>query len=788
MTAEAPRDGPISAGLSPAAARRLPLAGALIWLERGLAAELGWIVAAWIGFAALALFGAASWLPGEMRLAIVGALIVGSVGGAIRYAARTPLPARSVMLARLDTGGALPRGTVSFTDSAPVGLSDRIAEQLWRRARRDALARQPRIGLPRIQLPPYLKWSLIGAALILLAGLLAANRTAPQRLSAAFSPYAVPATDYAFRVEITPPEYAVLPVRQIALQGGATRELRLLTDSQIDVSSTGAAAEWQLVDPAGEFMSLPASVTRGGQWRIAAHGRTLATLNVGLAADDVPDIRFNGSPVKTASGALRLGYRLADDHGLSALSLLVEGGAADPVVTDLNMSVAPGEGQLFADLTSDPRAGEQARLTLLARDGAGNVGRSPVMLLTLPVRSFVDEVAAEIIAVRKDLLEGADRREVVRRLTRIATQPERFDQRLDTFVALRAATWRLLRDRRKSARTEVAQILWDTAVDLEDGGTSRAMNDLRTAMEQLMKQAGTADDSTLAALTERLESAMGEYLARQIEAAMAAGETPSAEALQSMAGMASSMDAGFLDAMMQDLKDRLAAGDTEGAMQALSNLRGLMESIQFGSSPPDPEAMERAQATNELAQQLRDVESQQSALREETIAEAVRQMIRDDPQAMQAMGTRQQELGESLDQISGAFAETGAESPAELNEARQAMQAAADALAAGDAASAATAQTLALDKLAQAGEQASAAAQAMAQAAAGGQMQPGGDGSGLDPLGRPGRGFGQGEVDLPDENALRRVQEIREIIEERAADPARTPTERAYYLRLLKRF
>ena len=44
--------------------------------------------------------------------------------------------------------------------------------------------------------------------------------------------------------------------------------------------------------------------------------------------------------------------------------------------------------------------------------------------------------------------------------------------------------------------------------------------------------------------------------------------------------------------------------------------------------------------------------------------------------------------------------------------------------------------------------------------------QPGAPGSGVDPLGRPGSGFGQGLVKLPDETRMRRVQEIRRLLEE----------------------
>jgi len=69
-----------------------------------------------------------------------------------------------------------------------------------------------------------------------------------------------------------------------------------------------------------------------------------------------------------------------------------------------------------------------------------------------------------------------------------------------------------------------------------------------------------------------------------------------------------------------------------------------------------------------------------------------------------------------------------------------------------------------------------------------GASQPGAAGSGLDPLGRPGTGFGQGMVKLPADTQVRRIRKIRRLLEERANDPSRSPEERGYYLRLLKRF
>ncbi|MGB7406081.1 MAG: DUF4175 family protein, partial [Pacificimonas sp.] len=142
---------------------------------------------------------------------------------------------------------------------------------------------------------------------------------------------------------------------------------------------------------------------------------------------------------------------------------------------------------------------------------------------------------------------------------------------------------------------------------------------------------------------------------------------------------------------------------------------------------------------------------------------------------------------QALETATEAAAAAGMPGGEALGAAGAAMADAETALQAGETARAARAQSRALDSLAEAAESAQQAA-AQAQQAASGRMQPGSSGGGLDPLGRPGRDFGLGDVQLPDERRVRRVEELRALIEERAADPQRSERERAYYLRLLKRF
>lgn len=771
------------------AAMRVPLAAAAaaIWIERALPRELGLALTLWAGFLALALAGIADWMPGAARLGLLGTFALASVILAARAALRTGMPSRAACRARLERGSGLRLGQLALAGDNAAGDPDAFGMSLWTRALADARTKRPRLG--KLEWRPSLEtryglWPLIGTALLL--GLVAAKDEAPRRLADAFSPYAESLAGARAYVSINAPAYAGLLPRRVVIAGGAARKVEALAGSRASVRLEGLRGVWHIRAPNGDTAaavngSAAMTLHVGGRYVVRISRRTVASLDVTLAADGVPVVRFDGPPTQTPSAALRLGYRLNDDHGASALSLLVSHGR-DVRRVDLETSVTSGRGHVFADLTPSPFAGETVDVVLVATDGAGQSGATPPIRMTLPERSFADPLARDIIAVRKSLLQGAARTLAARRIGVLAASRDRYDGDLAIFSGLRAAVWRLALDRHPNARDSVAALLWDIAIDREDGGASRAMDDLRRAMERLARGIGSGDDKALAALADQLEKAMTDYLRRQIEAALAEGGSPPAAP-----AAGASVDLGFLDQMFADLKDRLAAGDAKGAAQALANLRQLMETIRFGSNAPDAAAQKRAAAAAALARELRDIVRRQEELRDRTIADMVRGVFGED-EALKSGAAVQRELRKAAGAIQDGFAAAGLPASAAIDTATTAMDEAGRALARGDAGSAIRAETRALDALQAAANAADAAAERMAQMAGPGAMQPGAAGSGLDPLGRPGTGFGQGAVKLPGEAEVRRIQAIRKILEDRVSDPSRSTEERGYYMRLLKRF
>ncbi len=781
MTKPVPRDR-----FDTAMRRHCFLAATALWLERALPRELGVAVTIWMLWLAFALWGGAAAIDGQVRVALLGALVVISGGLLVRVARRIGVPSRAACLARLERGAGLRRGILALADDTPAGGVDAFGEQLWQRALADARSMRPRLG--HVEWRPddatrHGLWPLLAIAVGL--GLLIAKADAPARIAAALSPHPTSLDGVRLTAIVDPPDYTAAPERRIVISGGATRSVDILAGSRLTLRLSGIDGDWHLETPQGKRWPsngvLHVAVLRGGDYTIRIGHRRIATLDVMPAADTAPQIRFDGTPAQTPTGALRIGYRLRDDHGAVALSLRLRRGN-DVRDVDLDTRAPSGRGHVFADLTPHPLAGQTVDLTLVAIDGGGQSGESRAIRITLPERRFRHPVAREIIAVRKTLLAGGERLAAVRAIAGLAAQTGRYDDDAAVFAALRSAGWRLVHDRRASARDSVAALLWDIATDLDDGGASRAMDDLRAAIERLQREMGSGDDRALAAMAERLEASMSEYLRRQIEAALAEGGAATPDGSGAVA-----VDLGFLDRMFADLKDRLAAGDARGAAAALANLRQLMETIRFGNAAPDPDAARRAADAAAAVEALRAIEQQQQALRDRSIAGMIADSF-GDGETVRANTGEQAELGSATARLKRRLREAGVEPPPTLDAAVAAMRDAADALARGRAGDAIRAQTRALNALAQASDAADAAAQRMAQAAGPGAMQPGASGSGLDPLGRPGQGFGEGAVRLPDQSEVRRIQAIRKILEERASDPSRSPEERGYYLRLLKRF
>jgi hypothetical protein len=318
------------------------------------------------------------------------------------------------------------------------------------------------------------------------------------------------------------------------------------------------------------------------------------------------------------------------------------------------------------------------------------------------------------------------------------------------FTTLRMIYYRLLQ---RDADTQIdssAGMLWQAALDLDGAQNDAALREAFEAARRAVRD-GANVQNALAALQQQL----AQY-AQQNESSGTDGNQ-----------VASQSD---ITQMMQEIQTRLAAGDRAAAQAMLHALQAMTETMQQGGA-----SSAEAQASQKALQQLRGLSARQQGVMGETAATNITSAIVGADQLLedwQRLEREQQKLRSELRAVQS--------SSKALGEAGAGMQDAAAKLRSGAARQALLAQGRAMNGLRD--------AMAALQKQAGGKGAPGRQRSLFDPLGRFNGGTPGPEYKLPDAADRQQAQEIRKILQNRAADPNRSAAERAYILRLLKQF
>ena len=373
----------------------------------------------------------------------------------------------------------------------------------------------------------------------------------------------------------------------------------------------------------------------------------------------------------------------------------------------------------------------------------------------------------------------------------------------DTVVSLSlaVATSRLGLDTGPQAISSVRELLWQTALRIEQGDVPFAERQVEEARRQLLEalQRG-ASQSEIEGLMDELQQALNRYLAAAAAELARRGEDPMAVDRQSRI-----LRSDDLKELIETARQLARTGGRDAAMQMLAELQRALDHIRSGlrSNGANRDVTEAQQ----LMKTLRDLSDRQQSLLDENF-----QRLRDsagDRQRRGGQGQRQdsartpdpvgkagaseqqalrQELGDLMLRMDGFLGAI----PAPLGEADQAMRGAVDALQRGRLGDAVPNQSQATDALRRALD---AAGQAMAQKLGGiiGVFgQEGEEGGGLgDIFGRlqdGQRGFATGPLKIPDRSELQRAQEILQELRRRAAERSRPRPELDYIERLLRRF
>jgi len=805
----------------------------------------------WPALAALAtiagLFLAFSWAGLWLALPPLGRAIGLSVFVIAAFAAALPivilrLPSIYDGLRRLDRStGERHRPATALADHIAANSQDPVAQALWRAHVEQALlsARKFKAGWPTPQLSLRDPMAFRALVLILVvASFFAAGGERFKRITAAFDWHGVVAPAN-FRIDawVTPPPYTGRP--PVMLQGlrpgdtaQASTAVAVPTGSQLVIRATGKVSfdivrRGGLEDaPAEARAPLPAGTEERrlvikGDGSAAVHGVLGNDLvwNFTAIPDRAPSIELTKDPERQARGALRLDYRMDDDYGVveaKATFALKEEESSDkprhPLFTAPDYALTlpqartrSGAAQTTHDLTEHAWAGADVVMTLMARDEAGNEGRSKPRELTLPQRIFVKPLARALIEQRRNLALDAETKPLVlTALDALSIAPERFTPESGVYLGLRSIYHDLENAKSDDALREVVARLWDMAVQLEDGNVSQAEQALRQAQEALRQalDRGASEDE-IKKLMEQLRAAMDKFLQALAE-----------ELRKNPQQLARPLDRNTRTLSQQDLKsmlDRLEqmarSGNKDAARQLLDQLQSMLENLQMarpGASGGDDGDDDMMSALDELG----DVIRKQQQLRDKTFRQG-QDMRRDRQRGQQGQNQMgdlrqdQQGLRDRLNKLLDQLRQHGLGQPGQqgegnemgqLGDAGEAMGQAEGQLGEGDADNAVDSQGRALDAMRK-------GAQGLAQSMQQQGMGPGPNGrpgrgqaraqQDTDPLGRPLRGRDYGDdvtVKVPGEIDAQRARRILEELRKRFGEGFRPQLELDYIERLLKDF
>jgi hypothetical protein len=743
--------------------QRLPLplrlsahgAALSLWLEQFLAALMPPILVL-LGYGALAMAGVIAELPGWLRVMILAALLLWLIWRSIQAIRASKIADVRARVRRLEQAAQVPAGSLLLHLDQPIdGKTD---HPLWQRA----IAHIPQLqALPWPRLAPLWRARPFAAALLLLAlcaGALIGGKQAFVHIEQAFSPWPTSLADVQISAVLRPPRYTDAPPQPVLMRAGSRNDVMAIAGSDVLITITGVRGTVSLADVTvplqrdGRSHAGAVALTKSGVYKLKNGWRTIATLDVRLRADGAPQVFFTRKPTITSSQSLDVGYRFVDDYGLTSLSLVATDGRFAEVQLLPKSQGPEGIAQAWRDFTPGRFAGKTVQLYLVGFDAQRHAGTSAPMDFALPERIFAHPVAQQIIGVRKGLFEPAPNfRSISSGLDQIAQRLESYDGNLTIFSALRMIHYRLLRPEADTQVDSSAGILWQAALDLDGAGTQAALREAFEAAQRAMRE-GQNMPAALAALQRQLAKYMQE------------------NAQKSQSGEAQSVSNDDVAQMMNEMQARINAGDTASAEAMLEQLQQMMENMRNGSA-----GSAEAQAAQKALQQLRGISARQQGVMAQTAATNITSAIVGADQLQQDL----QQLSQAQQQLQNQLREVQSRSAA-LSEAGAGMQDASSNLREGAARQALTAQGRAMNGLRD--------AMAQLQQQANGKGAGGGKRSLFDPLGRYNGGNLGPEYKLPTSADRQQAQEIRKLLQLRAADPSRSAAERAYILRLLKQF
>ncbi len=644
-------------------------------------------------YLALSWFGMFMLAPFWLRVPIILVLLIALILTVIPFF-KFQFPDQKSALQRLDRDSNLPHNPVTAAlDVQALGGQDLTSVALWKYHQQSANIILSKLSLakPKPDLNKLDPKAIRIAALIsAIAAFFVAGSDWQQRLLSGFDFESTVNASQQIRLDawIDPPAYtgrAPVFLSQENLKPEnlkpenlkqASEPYRILVpeNSTLVIRATPPDNISFYIDGQLEKMELPETVSKPKQLavehRYAVKGKTTVKIKSGnrllasffvIAIPDAPPVvEFLSAERRpkpdmgdeVSSDQLVLKYRLKDDYGVVSGEAFGEAIADSsariprllvplpkmPLVTQGGMDTAV-ETETTIDLSGHPVAGGKIRLMLKVKDDSNQEAVSNTLEVTIPQKPFADPVAKALIEQRRNLIiYPEDRHRLGIALVGLLTEPDAFRTSTALFTGLRMAQTRLKTARTDAQIIDLADWLWQIALEQENGSLTSAEKALRAAQENL-KQAieRGAPPEEIKRLSENMRKAMDRYMR---EFAQNNKRNPKGQK-DPNAKMLSEND---LAKILEKIEELTKQGKTADAQKMLEKLNEMLKNMQTAEGSAGGGKDQRKSDLQKKADELEEMTRDERALRDRTFREG-QEFQRGDGQAEDQQGDSQENKG-----------------------------------------------------------------------------------------------------------------------------------------------
>ncbi len=646
------------------------LASLLFRARFTLAFEQLWPMLARIGFigliyVSLAWSGVFNIAPSWLKITIILALTIPLLIAVIKLC-EFRLPNQKAALERLDRDSGLPhRPLATALDAQALGAQDSISSALWglHQQRAEKLLSKLSLKLPQSALsnidPKALR---IGAIIAAFASFFVAGSDWQQRLMSGFDWSNTANATIQVRLDawVDPPSYtnrAPIFISQPNLdKKGLDKDQRILVPigsvlvmraSPSDNVSFAISGSLKQQDDAKKDQSNKSAkqptlehrydVKGDGSVTVKNGSQMIASFTLAAIPDVPPSVEFLSAIRKPKSeGAdevnsdvLVLRYRLKDDYGVAGGEAIAEilpdnSNRTQRLIVPLpkmplstpNNSGASIEAETTIDLSEHPIAGAKLRTSLKVKDDLGQEATSNSLDVVVPQKPFANPVSKALTEQRRNLVIYPD--DKVRpsiALVGLLTEPEAFRTSTTLYTALRMAQVRLKTSRTDAHIIDLADWLWQIALDEENGSLTAAEKALRAAQESLREAIERgAPPEEIKRLAENLRKAMDRYMrefADNNKRKPSGPKDPNAK-------MLSEND---LAKILEKIEELTKQGKTADAQRLLEKLNEMLKNMQTAEGGGAGGKQQNKTDLQKKADELEEMTRDERALRDRTFRE-----------------------------------------------------------------------------------------------------------------------------------------------------------------------